>query len=652
MSKPSIFNFSDFRGGYCTNLSSEQMASNELLQGDNLYWNGAVAQRPAVASYASIVTTSFTTTGMRGVTRVYINDAWHNIVACDDGAEVRFFQGTTTTTVHASITRCSATNVSFTTGKDVQFAGLGDKLIAVNGTDRPLAFFATASAIYSMPLDQYDERLRDNDNWKAGQVSATSYIDDTTDAQSTTASDFIIASATTVTTGIYLAGDFTYSKLIFSGVDKSSVGATTGGTWQYFNASETWAAIGTFNATPTWATGTNTLEFELPMSTDGVLKWAKYTGTDSGLTDRYCIRSLWGGGGPSNTIACNYIEQYHTHYLTQILGDQRPETIVNHKNHIFMSAENQVQVSVANSIKGWRADRWEYFHEGGRKIMAMVTLNDFLAIIKEGMIFGIYGTSWENWSTRPITEGGLVAPRGVVNAANILWMVDRDGIWAFDGTRRIKICRHIQSDIDSLTLTNACALYHKGMVRFGFPTNSTVLVFDPDTFRLDDVGDGRVSFYKWLAYAPKQWSYHGGGGDDGKLLYYDTQLNEDDVSATYDNLSGAATINMQFRTKLFSFGENQVVKCYNTVIPKVGDVAGIATTDDALYTFKMITEDEDGGASSVATLTAGSGTGIHQQDITVPYTMDGKLISFFVGQDTQFSGKIYSFSVDVRKRRY
>ena len=658
--KLGIFSYSDFRGGYATNL--EKLEDNELITGKNCYWNGWIEQRPGIASYASLVTNSFTTTALRGIHRVYVNDAWHDIVAADDGSEVRFFAGTTTTTVYASLTKADgSTNFSFTTGKDVEFAHLGDETIAVNGTDRPAVIFATSSALYTMPLDQYDERVRDNDNWKGGQFSAGSYVDDTTDAQDTGGSDFIIASATSISTGAYFAGDFTYSKLIFSGVDAPASGPATG-TWQYFNASETWANIGTFNATPTWATGTNTLEFELPMSTDGTLKWAQYTSSDANLTNRYCVRSVWGAGA-TNQITCDYVEQSHTHYLTQIMGDQKPETIKTHKNHVFMSAGNQVQISVANRIKSidfgkraWRADRWEYFFEGGNKIIAMETLNDFLAIVKEGMIFGLYGTSWENWSTRPITEGGAYAKRGVVSAANILWMLDRDAVYAFDGTRRIRVSRHIQSALDAEIATDACSVYWNGLVMFGFPTTGGVYVFDPDTFRRDDMGEGRVSFFLWNAltsYKPSQFIYRNGASDDGKLIFYQgAKLYTGDESAGCDLASGTATINMEFRTKLFDFGNDQYIKNYKRVKPKVGDVDGIATTDDAIYTFKMMTEDEDGGVSHTATLTAGSGTGIHQEDITVPYTIDGKMISFYVGQDTQFKGKVYSFAVDVAQRRY
>lgn len=396
--KKGIFNYFDFRGGYATNTPSELMADNELLQAENCYWNDGLRKRKGIAKYASL------TGSAKGFIRTYTNGAWHTIVAVDSGATVEFQQATSDT--FATITRASGTAYTISTGQNVEFAGLGDEVIAVNGTDRPAAIFPTSSAIYAMNLDQYDERARDNDNWYAGQydASAPSYTDDTTDAQDVGSGDFLIAS-TTFTNGFYVACDFTYSKMVFAGVD---AGGSATGTYQYFDQDSTWTALGTMNATALntsgvqWGSGTCTIEFELPLSTDGTLKWQKYDETEGNLTDRYVTRVVF--SGLAQDITCDSFTVAHSHYLTQIMGDQKPQAVTTHKNHIFMAAKNQVQIGVANSIKGWRADRWEYFFEGGEQVLAMVTHNQYLAIIKSGAIYAIDGTSWQNWSTRTIGQ--------------------------------------------------------------------------------------------------------------------------------------------------------------------------------------------------------------------------------------------------------
>ena len=218
MAKESIFNIKDFRGGYATNLTPALMADNELLKSENCWWKNGLRKRGGITKIAS-ATGSF-----RGAIRVYEETAaaWYTIQAVDDNSNVQFQVGTSTETFAsiqgASLTATTTSTSPFTKGKDVEFAALGGKVIAVNGTDRPYAIWASGSGtFYGMDLDRYDERSRSTDNWYAGVATTTSvYTDDTTDAQ-TEAGVFLLASATNVTNGFYVAGDYTYSKLIFAG---------------------------------------------------------------------------------------------------------------------------------------------------------------------------------------------------------------------------------------------------------------------------------------------------------------------------------------------------------------------------------------------------------------------------------------------------
>jgi len=378
------------------------------------------------------------------------------------------------------------------------------------------------------------------------------------------------------------------------------------------------------------------------------LKWQKYDVSYGNLTNRYVMRGIFSGLA-SPLTATHVAENTHTHYLTQIIGDQRPQAVVTHKNHVFMAAKNQVQIGVANSITGWRSDRWEYFYEGGKEVMALKSFLNFLAVIKAGKIFAIDGTSWQNWSVRPISEGGIVSPRGAVVANNVLWMVDRDGLYAFDGVQRLKISKHIQSDIDGFTLTNAAMFFYKGDVLVSFPSNSTVLVFDPDTFRKDEMGDGRVSFYKWSPYLVRDFVYNSGGGDDGRLVLLGTNYTAYGDYLAYDNLTSTVAISMTMQTKMFDFGGDQTVKNFSRAKPKVGEVSATA---GRAYSFKFVTEDEFGGMSNTVALTAGVGTGIYQKDISVPYWIDGKLVSFKVIHNSAYNARVDTVSLDYKKRRY
>ena len=653
----SIFEIADFRGGYCGSVPPHLMADNELLVGENCWWKNGLKKRGGLSKVASC------TGSVRGAIRVWEEQAgaWYTIQAVDSGAVVQFQAGTSTETFvsipGASLTATTTSSSPFTTAKNVEFAALGGKIIAVNGTDRPYAIWASGSGtFYGMDLDRYDERTRSTDNWYAGQATTTAaYNDDTKDAQTATGV-FLLASATNVTNGFYVACDYTFSKLIFAGVDPKAMGSATGA-YQYFggaSGAETWTSIGTFNtgclnnSGTVWGTGTVTMEFEMPMSTDGTLKWQKYNVSTGNLTNRYVVRGIF--AGLSSSLSCTHIEENtHTHYLTQIIGDQKPQAIVTHKNHVFMAAENQVQIGVANSIKGWRSDRWEYFFEGGKQIMSMKSLNNFLAIIKEGMMFAIDGTSWQNWSTRPISEGGIISPRGAVVANNMLWMVDRDGLYVFTGTRRTKVSKHIQDDFDGYTVSDAVLFFYKHDVLVAFPSNSVVLAFDPDTLRSDDAGDGRVSFYKWSPYLARQFLYNSGGGDSGSLLVFGNNYAAYGDYLAYDNLTSTVAISMTMQTKMFDFDGEQTKKNFTRAKPKVGEVSA---TGGQSYTFKFKTEDEYGGTSNTATLVAGIGSGIYQKDISVPYFIDNKLVSMEIMHNSAYDAKVDMIALEAKKMRY
>ena len=646
--KKSIFNFGDFRGGYATNIPSELMQDNELLQAENCYWNGGLLKREGIREYASL------TGSAKGSIRVYTNETWRTVAAVQTASNTVEFQHAASDTF-ATITGISGTSYAFTNG-NVEFTTLGDKVVGVNGLNRPVAIFPTSSALYAMDLDRYDERERDEDNWYAGQYdgSTPSYTDDTTDAQDVGAGDFSIAT-TTFTNGFYVAGDFTFSKMVFAGVQPGTVGSAVG-TYQYYDGS-TWTTIPSFNASAVNAsgtrmgTGTCTLEFELPMSTDGTLKWEKYDQSEGNLTNRYVVRGVF--SGLSSSVTCDSMEMSHTHYLTQILSDNKPQCITTHKNHVFMAAGNQVQIGVANSIKGWRADRWEYFYEGGNEVIALKTLNAYLAVIKSGQISAIDGTSWENWSTRTLTKGGAVARRGVEVIKNVLWHIDKDGLYAFDGVNRVKVCSHIKDDISGYTMTDAAIGEYQNYGYVSFPTNSIVLLFDPDTYRTDavaNIGEGRVSCFKYTPFLARDFQWNRSSDDDGYFLYLGTDyIGRAEAGIAYDQLTATIAINMQIQSKYFNMGTGQTEKIYNRVKPKIGDVSATAGQG---YTFKLLNSDESGGASASVAISAGVGAGYHQQDILVPYTIDGKLLGFYVQHNTEYAAKLISISVDTRERRY
>ena len=184
--------------------------------------------------------------------------------------------------------------------------------------------------------------------------------------------------------------------------------------------------------------------------------------------------------------ACAYLKAEHSQYLTQLFLNDRPDRVATHKSHLVLGAGNWMRVSPYSSVKGWREQDKEFFSEGGL-IQAMVPHLDYLAILLDNSIYGLYGNSWQNWSTRLLVSNkGTIAKRSAVVVNEEVYFVARDGIYGWNGSRLLKLSKHIQDDIDSFTLTDAAAIQYQSEYWISFPTDGNVLIFDPDTLRLDE----------------------------------------------------------------------------------------------------------------------------------------------------------------------
>jgi len=103
------------------------------------------------------------------------------------------------------------------------------------------------------------------------------------------------------------------------------------------------------------------------------------------------------------------------------------------------------------------------------------------------------------------------------------------------------------------------------------------------------------------------------------------------------------------QTKYFDYGGEQTPKHFTRAKPKIGEVSATA---GQTYIFKFKTQDQYGGASNTATLVAGVGSGIYQKDISVPYFIDGKLVSMEIVHTTAYEARVDSISMEARDRRY
>jgi hypothetical protein len=191
---------------------------------------------------------------------------------------------------------------------------------------------------------------------------------------------------------------------------------------------------------------------------------------------------------------------------------------------------------------------------------------------------------------------------------------------------------------------------------FSYPTSGHVYVFDPDTFRQDDVGDGRVSFTRFPSYTCNQFMLYSGAEDNGRFMGIKNfaatapmieRLEYDDV----DLSNGAtATIPMVVLTKYFDFGNPHQMKTFRRIKPKVVQAT---TSAGSIYNLRFYRQDKFGGASySVATITAGIGTGEYSRELALPPANDGKTFALYVSHDQQTTAKFLGFAIEVEGRKF
>jgi len=646
-----IYPFLDFRGGYSTNIPYELMQPNELLKAENCYWDNGLEKRKG---YTQFETFWATADGIRGFIRNTMADGNKFLLARDDATRTMLYYGASST-----FTLIASGSVNFQSAYDVQFAALNDTVIGVNGQKVPIIIFNSATAITAKTLQEYDMRERGTSTWWGGQYDnstttiAGKYVDDTDHAQGTsTASGFQLAHPS-ASDGFWLSCDFTYTKMDIASCPQFSVGAAFTASYGIYVGSGSWSAPSMVQ-TPTWsaAAGTRTIEWD----------WApNWTPADEDLSstelnNRYVFR-VW-FSDISATYDAGQASLNHAQFLSEVMGGDLPQAVCVHNSRLFLAAENNVYLSLANEASGWSLRRAEYFLDGGDEIVQMVSYKDYLLVFKERAIYGLFGNALDGWvKTKLISGIGTNSRRSVVSTGDEVWFVNDDGVWIWNGTEAIKVSKHIRSDFDVWAATlsswhDLAAGNYEGQYWLSCYAAEQTLMADPDTFRRDDVGDGRVSFYKLNNYGFRQFVYAQdrdkffGLRDGGAYSKADTLCVLE--TATYGDTCWGSTdaVDMQVQTgyRIYgnSFMEDMGISRFKVKQAEASASAGQYST--------VIVYGEDGDNSSTITCTSPVGTGYYTDYWTLPYNLDGKNISFHYQHNTAYKARLIGYSLEAYRR--
>lgn len=637
-----IVNLMDFRGGYFTDTPSELMKDNELLKAENCRWRNGVVKRNGIAQYSTSDWSGFE--GIKGAIRVYANSAWVTIIALDDGSDVNFYYGAGTT--FAAIDN----DFDWPTGYNVEFAELDGKIVAVNGQSKPAVIYYDSGWTIEN-LETYDTRDWPAANSYAGQWDASEspeFVDDSTSALDATETDFNLAT-TTNNDGFYISCDYIFNKVVFYGAEQASGSPVA--EYSYWNGSS-WTTL-TLTTTPSWtaAEGTKTLEFNLPLDSDGVSLWKTYTEEAAddvfGVPNRYILRVRF-TTAPSAAFDCDYVTIHNTQYLTLILFGAYPHAVYVHNGTMFLAERWIVNFSPYQSVKGWREFQTEYFEEGGRTIQQMISYKDMLVVLKENTVYTFNTSSLTDpVRSRPLSSVGAISGRSAAVVGGLLFFVSSDGIYAWDGSREVNVSKHIKSDLDTYTLSKAAGVYYDGEYWVSFPDESITLTADPDTFRVDSAGNGVVSFFKFTGYKSNKFLHESGAGDNGYLL----ALVDEDPPAIdrCDNgvTDGGTAISMTAKTKFYNFTGFQYHKFLGRFKPKIKQVSAATGSSHTLNYYS-----EDGVKTALTSLSVSVGSGFYSTDISLPYSMDGKNISFEMYHNGPTSAGLIGYAVELVNRRF
>jgi hypothetical protein len=197
-----------------------------------------------------------------------------------------------------------------------------------------------------------------------------------------------------------------------------------------------------------------------------------------------------------------------------------------------------------------------------------------------------------------------------------------------------KVSRHIQSEFDTWVATTAAGIEYGGEYFLSFPSSAITLRCDPDTFRYDESKEGRVSFYK-INLGFRGFLYNRDRGDDG-YLYGIVKCTATGVGGNHlcrletghtgkDVWCGSTTgIDMITQTGYQARDGFGVHTRYSRMLPRISQVSSSvgATCTHALMS-------NNSSVTVTITQELGTGTGYDQPYFTIPYTLDGKNLSYY-----------------------
>jgi hypothetical protein len=599
-----IKTYLDFSGGFHTDTPSSFMADSDLAMAENCYWKDGLRIRKGFtvkATFPGETIIGFLRSSISGVMRDYI------VAKTEVGVVLHIEKDDGYTSLPLSLISPQEAFVRI-----VEYSGL-IVIVGKEGHSRASIIQYLGGAYLETSIDALDTRTREYYDWNAGRVSGSVYTDDTLAAQ---AGLWTLCPASGE--GFYIASDLVFNRIEIADFSGSIAGVTV-----RISTKDGWKTV-----SPRIAMTANRLEIEFDLEFEGSEIVFAPSPLETKFKDQYAVEVSFLLESASLTGSIEKVQ--HTQYFRQITGNENPTDAAIYRSMLCLAAGNVVNFSPPDAISGWRGDDVEIFVEGGNGIKRIINFKDSMLVFKERALYGFSGNSLNSPTVTRIADVGTDQPESVVSLESEVMFTSKDKVILYDGSTTAVVSDHIAKELAGKLQPGACAISDREGRYFVQGLNAGYL-FHPATLRRNTAGAFIISVFKFTNHA---FSGLASRTDVDEIAGWKADTLYTLFSSTTDD---GELIAFDIRTKDMDFGFPGSQKRFFRLKP-----IGMYNADEESEFLVQFTADK------VRTHEAWISEKGFSGFLSIPYEMDGFLLSVRLASYSHTDARIQGFALDMK----
>jgi len=258
----------------------------------------------------------------------------------------------------------------------------------------------------------------------------------------------------------------------------------------------------------------------------------------------------------------DYIQQYDGTNLTALTSSPQAKYICAYQNRIWAAniqgyPSRLLFSDILNQASWPGINLIDVNPSDGDQIMALIPTQYTLLIVKQYSIYTLTGATTQTYAVSPALPGGTIAPNGALWTPYGLFLVDREGIWLTDLSKRTLISNDIRefwATLNQWQLQQAALFYYgpKQQLICAVPSanataNDTLLIYDILHKSWTVTASGTYNFACFaLFYEQGQWEYLAADSTQGQVYSI--------------GKSGSQALTATLETKHFPLGAEEILK--------------------------------------------------------------------------------------------